>query len=277
MFLYLLIFVVGTFVGSFLNILIDRLKRGETIVWGSSYCEKCGHKLVWNDLVPILSYLGLSGHCRYCRSPIPFWLPVVELVTGLLFVLVVLVLQFLISDFSWLSIATLLHYYIVSSLLLVIFFSDLKYHLIYDQIIYPAIGVTLAYRIFEAFSGMNTYFFSSYAMHNTLYNYILSSLLAAAFFYLLYGLGPKLFHKDTMGLGDVKLSILIGLLLGYPKIIVALYLAFLTGALVGVTLIAAKKAKMKSQIAFGPFLVGATFIVWFWGEKIINKFLISNF
>jgi len=260
MFLYLLIFVVGTFVGSFLNILIDRLKRGETVAWGSSHCEKCGRKLVWNDLVPILSYLGLSGHCRYCRSSIPFWLPVVELVTGLLFVLVALALQFLISDFSRLSIATLLYYYIVSSLLLVIFFSDLKYHLIYDQIIYPAIGITLLYHLFN--------FFTHHELRIT--NYLLSSLLAAAFFYLLYSLGPKLFHKDTMGLGDVKLSILIGLLLGYPKTIVALYLAFLTGALVGVTLIAAKKAKMKSQIAFGPFLVGATFIVWFWGERLVG-------
>jgi len=260
MFSYFLIFVIGTFVGSFLNVLIDRLKRGETIVWGSSRCEKCRRKLVWNDLAPIWSYIRLGGRCRYCHSPIPFWLPVVEIVAGLLFVLIALVFQPLISDFSWLNLATLLHYYIIGSFLLVIFFSDLKYHLIYDQIIYPAIGIMVIYRIFI--------FFTHYELRIT--NYFLSSLLAAAFFYLLHILGPKLFNKDTMGLGDVKLAVLMGLLLGYPKIIIALYIAFLTGALVGVILILVKKAKLKSQIAFGPFLVGATFILWFFGERLME-------
>jgi len=270
---YLLIFVIGTFVGSFLNILIDRPVRGETVVWGSSHCEKCHHKLVWNDLIPVWSYIRLGGRCRYCRSPIPFWLPVAEVATGLLFVLIALVFQPFISDFSWLNIVILLHCYIVSSLLLVIFFSDLKYHLIYDQIIYPAIGTTLAYRIFESFLGTNTHSFPLYTIHNTLYNCIFSSLFAAVFFYLFYILGPKLFRRDTMGLGDVKLAFLMGLLLGYPKIIVALYLAFLTGALIGVILIIAKKAKMKSQIPFGPFLVGATLVAWFWGERIIKSIM----
>jgi len=270
-FYYLLIFVIGAFVGSFLNILIDRLKRGETVVWGSSHCEKCRHKLVWNDLIPIWSYIRLGGHCRYCHSPIPFWLPVVEAATGLLFVLIALVFQPFIFNFSFTIhyLISIIYYFTIPSLLLIIFFSDLKYHLIYDQIIYPAIGITVIYRIFI--------FFTNYQLPIT--NYLFSSLLAAAFFYLLHILGPKLFHKDTMGFGDVKLAVLMGLLLGYPKIIIALYIAFLTGALVGVILILAKKAKLKSQIAFGPFLVGATFVVWFWGERIVEnfQFLISNF
>jgi len=277
MLFYLLIFVIGTFVGSFLNILIDRPARGETVVWGSSHCEKCHHKLVWNDLIPVWSYIRLGGRCRYCRSPIPFWLPVVEVTTGLLFVLATYIFGLTSSDLSMINIAILLYRYITISLLIVIFFSDLKYNLIYDQIIYPAIGITLAYRIFESFLGTNTHSFPLYTIHNTLYNCIFSSLFAAAFFYLLHILGPKLFRRDTMGLGDVKLAFLMGLLLGYPKIIVALYLAFLTGALVGVILMTVKKAKMKSQIAFGPFLAGATLVVWFWGERIINKFLIFNF
>ena len=269
MFSYFLIFVIGAIIGSFLNVLIDRPTRGETVVWGSSHCEKCRHKLVWNDLIPLWSYIRLGGRCRYCHSPIPFWLPLVEAVTGLLFVLIALFFQPLISNFSFTIpyLISIIYYFTVSSLLIVIFFSDLKYHLIYDQIIYPAIGITVIYRIFI--------FFTNYQLSIT--NYLFSSLLAAAFFYLLYWLGPKIFHKDTMGFGDVKLAVLMGLLLGYPKIIIGLYIAFLTGALVGVILILVKKAKLKSQIAFGPFLVGATLIAWFWGEKIINKFLIFNF
>lgn len=262
---YLFIFFFGTFIGSFLNVLIDRPARGETVFWGSSHCEKCNHKLVWNDLIPLWSYIRLGGRCRYCRSPIPFWLPLVELATGLMFVLITCFFSPLSGELSLINIATLLHYYLVGSLLLVIFFSDLKYHLIYDSIVYLAIGVTLLYHLF-CFFMPNVLPITHYALPIT--NYLFSALLSAAFFSLLYALGPKIFRQDTMGLGDVKLAFLMGLLLGYPKIIIALYLAFLTGALVGVILILVKKAERRSQIAFGPFLVGATFVVWFFGEGI---------
>lgn len=264
---YLLIFIFGTFIGSFLNVLIDRPARGETVFWGSSHCEKCNHKLVWNDLIPLWSYIRLGGRCRYCRSPIPFWLPLVELATGLMFVLITCFFSPPSGELSLINIATLLHCYLVGSLLLVIFFSDLKYHLIYDSIVYLAIGVTLLYHLF-CFFMPNVLPITHYPLPIT--NYLFSAFLSAAFFYLLYALGPKIFHQDTMGLGDVKLAFLMGLLLGYPKIIIALYLAFLTGALVGVILILVKKAERRSQIAFGPFLVGATFVVWFFGEGILE-------
>jgi len=263
---YLLIFIFGAFIGSFLNVLIDRPARGETVFWGSSHCEKCNHKLVWNDLIPLWSYIRLGGRCRYCRSPIPFWLPLVELTTGLMFVLISYLFGLTSGiGFSAANIVSLFHYFLVSSLLLVIFFSDLKYHLIYDQIVYTAIGIALLYHLLCLFMP-NVLPITHYALPIT--HYFLSAFFSAAFFYLLYALGPKIFHQDTMGLGDVKLAFLMGLLLGYPKIIIALYLAFLTGALVGVILILVKKAERKSQIAFGPFLVGATFVAWFFREGI---------
>ncbi len=261
---YLLIFVFGTFVGSFLNVLIDRLARGETVVLGRSYCEKCHHQLAWNDLIPIGSYLFLRGRCRYCHSPIPFWLPLVEATTGLLFVLITLVFRSVVFDFSFNIhyLIFIIYYFTISSFLLVIFFSDLKYHLIYDGIVYAALGITLLYYLFVSYSPAPSYQPPAPNYH------LLSSLLAAAFFYLLYLAGPKIFHREAMGLGDVKLAGLMGLLLGYPGIIIALYIAFLTGALVGVILMLIKRAKMQSQIAFGPFLVLATLIVWFWGERV---------
>jgi len=255
-FFIFLIFTVGSFIGSFLNILIDRPARKETVVWGSSYCEKCRHKLAWNDLIPVWSYLFLGGRCRYCRARIPFWLPLVEIVTGLLFILVFWAHRAFLFNFSLTLpyFVSLFYYFALPSLLVVVFFSDLKYHLIYDQITYFAMGITIIY-----------YLFSS---QFSIFNYLLSAISAAAFFYFLYWLGPKVFHKDTMGLGDVKLAVLIGLLLGYPQFLIALYLAFSTGALIGVILILTKKAKWQSQLAFGPFLVAATLVVWFWGEKL---------
>jgi len=259
---YFLIFTVGSFIGSFLNILIDRPARKETVVWGSSYCEKCRHKLAWNDLIPVWSYLFLGGRCRYCRTRIPFWLPLVEIVTGLLFVLVFWIHRAFLFNFSltFPYFVSLFYYFALPSLLVVVFFSDLKYHLIYDQIIYFAAGITIIYHLCSQFLTTN------YQPPAT--NYLLSAISAAAFFYFLYWLGPKVFHKDTMGLGDVKLAALIGLLLGYPHFLIALYLAFLTGALIGVILILIRKAKWQSQLAFGPFLVAATLVVWFWGEEI---------
>lgn len=264
---YLLVFFFGTFIGSFLNVLIDRPARGETVFWGSSHCEKCNHKLVWNDLIPLWSYIRLGGRCRYCRSPIPFWLPVVEVTTGLLFVLATYIFGLTSSNLSMINMAIWLYGYMAISLLIVIFFSDLKYHLIYDSIVYLAIGTALLCHLF-CFFMPNVLPITHYALPIT--NYFFSAFLSAAFFYLLYALGPKIFHQDTMGFGDVKLAFLMGLLLGYPKIIIALYLAFLTGALVGVILILVKKAEMRSQIAFGPFLVGATFVVGFFGEGILE-------
>ncbi|MBP8590883.1 prepilin peptidase [Candidatus Shapirobacteria bacterium] len=257
---YLLIFIFGTFIGSFLNVLIDRPARGETVVWGGSYCEKCRHKLAWHDLIPLFSYLRLGGRCRYCRSPIPFWLPVVELTTGLTFVLITYFFLPLgaIDELSLANVANLSFSYVLASLLLVIFFADLKYQLVYDQVVYAAVGLTLLYRLFPS---------PNYQLPTPNYS-LLSALAATLFFYLLYFLGPKIFHQDTMGLGDVELVFLMGIFLGYPKIIIALYLAFLTGALSGVILILGKKAKMKSQIPFGPFLVASTFISWFFGEQI---------
>ena len=149
---YLLVFFFGTFIGSFLNVLIDRPARGETVFWGSSHCEKCNHKLVWNDLIPLWSYISLGGHCRYCRSPIPFWLPVVEVTTGLLFVLATYIFGLTSSNLSMINMAIWLYGDMAISLLIVIFFSDLKYHLIYDQIVYTAIGITLLYRLFSFFT-----------------------------------------------------------------------------------------------------------------------------
>ena len=109
LFFYLLIFTFGIFIGSFLNILIDRPARGETVVWGSSHCEKCRHKLVWDDLIPIWSYIRLGGRCRYCHSPIPFFLLVVEALTGGLFVLITYFFSPLSNGLSLISIVTLLH------------------------------------------------------------------------------------------------------------------------------------------------------------------------
>ena len=247
------IFFFGGMIGSFLGVVVERFYRDETIISGHSHCSHCHHQLVWYDLVPFFSYLYLRGRCRYCHSPIPFFLPLIELVTGAIFLLLFYYLKPA-AAFFW---PVIFSSYFLASCLIIIFFSDLKYHLIYDRIIIFAILSVLILRLINA---------------SNLFIYLLSALGADGFFYLLHWLGPKIFGKPAMGWGDIKLAALMGLFLGFPDIVIALYLSFLSGALTGIVLIAAKKVKMKSEIPFGCFLVSATFAVWFWNSQLMSLF-----
>ena len=242
-----LIFSFGLLLGSFLNCLVYRLneaKNWRNFFFGRSYCPKCKRNLCWFDNIPLFSFLFLKGKCRWCHSPIPWRYPLVELATGILSVMVYL--------FSVGPVVNLIFNLIIVYALIVIFLSDLLYRTIPDQIVYPVIAIALLWLI------INQQWLS-----------ILSGLGAALFFLFLV----LLTRWQGMGLGDVKLAGLMGLILGFPSIIVALYLAFLTGALVGVILILMKRKKLRSEIAFGPFLVLSTLIALFWGEKIWYFFL----
>lgn len=230
---------MGLSVGSFLNCWVYRLNHGLSVVRGRSFCPRCRHKLSWLDNIPLLSFILLRGRCRHCRSSIASYYPLVELAAGLL---TVLVISYQLSVISL----------IVAYLLLAIFVSDWLYQTIPDQIVFPAVGLAIFYLI------LNT----QYSILNT----FLSGLAAAGFFWSLV----VLTKGKGMGTGDVKLAALMGLLLGWPKIILAIALAFLTGAIMGVILVLKGKKTMASQIAFGPFLVVATFVGLFWGERIIK-------
>lgn len=235
------IFVCGLCVGSFLNVLIYRLPRGLGFVKSRSFCPKCRKKIGWIDNVPVLSFLMLRGRCRYCKSHISWRYPLVELATGGIFLL------------SYLSRLDILGYPLFCGLI-VIFFIDLEHQIIPDEILLPLIGLFLI----KIFFPLTTY----YLLLNTLFSAVGSALFLFVIHLITKGRG--------MGFGDVKLAFLMGLVLGYPKVIVAFYFAFLTGALVGVTLIVLRKAKFGQKIAFGPFLAAGTFVAYLWGEKIIS-------
>lgn len=260
-FLFFLLFLLGLCVGSFLNVLIYRLPRSLSIT-GRSFCPKCKKKIPWRDNLPILSFILLGGRCRFCRSPIGIQYPVVELTTGVLFVLVYLfhlrgvfpplagplhlqgTLSFLILPYQLLLI----------SALIVVFFTDLKSQIIPDQIVYPAIFFSLIFLISQS--------------PNIPISPILSASGAALFFLTLV----VVTRGRGMGWGDVKLAGLMGLILGFPKIIVALYLAFLTGAIIAVILVLVGKKRFGQSIPFGPFLSGATIASLFWGQNLWQIF-----
>ena len=267
-----IIFLLGSAIGSFLNVVICRLETGEGIVKKRSHCVKCGQVLVWYDLIPIVSFLWLGGKCRKCKEKISWQYPLVEIATGLLFILIFWSLGFGAWDFignlsfvisHWVVIGCLL--YIVCSLL-VIFVYDLRHYIIPDVVLFPAIGVALVYRLFGvlSFENLNLFRISDFGFRiwQLFWPYLLSALGASAFFLAII----LITRGKGMGLGDAKLSFLIGLMLGWPNILAALFLAFFIGAIVGVGLILWGKKTMKSQIPFGPFLISGTVILLFFGQ-----------
>ena len=246
-------FVLGTICGSFLNCVIYRLEVSKSFLKGRSYCPHCKHILDWRDLIPIFSFFILRGKCRYCHKPISLQYPLVELATGLLFVFTTYNLQPITYNLKILL--NLGYQLLVVSCLVIIFVYDLKHYIIPDKVIYPAIIFALIFNFFthQKFGG---------GFNNT----ILSAFGAAAFFLTIVLIS----RGKWMRIGDIKLAFLMGLFLGWPKILVALFFAFFTGAIIGIGLILAKKKKLKSEVPFGPFLVTGTFIALFWGQVLID-------
>ena len=220
----------GFFVGSFLNVLADRLPVGENVLWGRSHCDACKKTLRWFELIPLLSFLAVSGRCLRCHTKLSWEYPAVEALTGLAYGLIVA--SFFFSN-PWYC-ASLL---IVTSALIVIFVADLKYFIIPDSMIVVALLGTLVVLIPQS--------------PTVWINHIFTAVISGCFFYALW-YGTK---KKGLGFGDVKFSFLMGFFLGFPQIITAMYVAFLTGAGLGVILILGHKKSLKSRVPFGPFLI----------------------
>lgn len=290
--LLVFIFLFGLIVGSFLNCLIYRLETGESFLKGRSFCPYCKHVLSWQELIPIFSFLILKGKCRYCRRKISLQYPLVEVATGILFLLPFSPSLSYLLDGRLIFKLDLLFYWLISSFFIVIFVYDLKHYLIPDKIIYPAIASAFLYRLFGALdSNLPTIlpafgwapfriwdlfrrppnFFGAveFRIFETLGNPFVSAFLVSAFFLIIVLVS----RGRWMGAGDIKLAFCIGLFLGWPKILVALFLAFLIGATIGIGLIIFGKKTLKSEIPFGPFLVLGTFLAMFFGEKIFNYYL----
>lgn len=252
--LFFCISLLGICIGSFLNVLIDRLPRKETILRGRSHCDSCKKVLSWKDLIPVFSFLFLRGKCRGCKSSIGLRTPLVELLTGFLFVITLYTLAF--QTITILSIITLLFYLFIISVLLVIFFCDIYYGIIPNAVLYPAFFVTVIFTLIT-----KPHLFLSY---------LLCSLAAGGFFFLLF----LITRGRGMGFGDVKYAFFLGFLLGFPQVIVALYIAFLTGAIIASILVLWRKKKfVGGTIPFGPFLVLGTIASLYGGNMLLGKIL----
>ena len=243
------IFIFGLIVGSFLNVLIDRIPKGKDIVFKPSHCDHCRRKLMVLDLIPLFSFIFLRGRCRYCRTKISLQNPLVELSCGFLFVYVFSVYSKINSDY-WL----LLYQWTVTAALIVIFTVDLKKRIIPDQIIVFLTVITFIYQL-------------TYSRGSLFLTVAIGFITAGVFLFLVL-----ITRGRGMGLGDVKYAFFMGYYLSWPKVLISFYLAFLTGALLSLILVIMGRKSLKSTIAFGPFLVVATFIADYYGGTIISYF-----
>lgn len=201
-----------------------------------SFCDYCGRQLRWYENIPVLSWIIQGGKSRCCQTPLPRSYPIVELLVGGLFVLVGFNLV------GWLVIALL----VFSAVF------DAKYMILPDFSTLALIIIALLGVVFDEVN---------------IVPYLVSVGAGAGFLLLL----NLLTRGKGMGMGDVKLAIFMGLFLGWPKMLVAMYLAFITGAVVGLGWLVLKKKKRKSEIAFGPFLILGTGIAWYYGNRIWEK------
>ncbi len=243
------IFLFGAAIGSFSNVCIYRLPKKISIITPSSQCPNCGKNISPFDNIPIISFLILRGRCRYCQSSISWRYPIVELITGLIFLS--LYLNFRISPLFFI-------YALLCTSLIIIAFIDLEYKIIPDVITLPGIiiGLTLSLTM----------------PHITVINSIKGLLIGGGLFYAI-----AIISRGGMGGGDIKLIAMVGSFLGWKNVLLTIFLGSLFGSIVGIVLIILKKKNRKDMVPFGPFLSLGAIISIFFGRDLIYLWLTITF
>ncbi|TFD25481.1 MULTISPECIES: prepilin peptidase [Cryobacterium] len=264
--------ILGALIGSFLNVVIYRIPAGRSIVSPPSSCSSCGARIRPYDNIPVVSWLVLRGKCRDCQAPISPRYPMVELGTGVVFAIVALWV-FSTADFGWAGVTTndntlaiqliaLVAFLYLAAISVALAMIDLDTHTLPNKILLPAYPVAAVLLTAAALVAGEP-------------GRVLTALIGAAALFGLY-LALALISPGGMGLGDVKLAGLLGLYLGYlgwGPLIVGAFGAFLLGGVFGLILLATHKAKRRSGIPFGPWMLLAAWLGVFFGDQIAIGYL----
>ena len=235
-YIYIIIFIFGSIMGSFLNVLSVRLSNNESILYPRSHCHCCQHRLRWYELIPIVSYIIQKGKSRCCNNRIPISYLLIEVITGVLYCT-----AYHSFDFSYNLVISLIF---ISSLITIIV-TDIEYMIILDEII--AIASILIILLELIFFGLE------YTADK-----IIAGILAFITMYVIKLIGDKLFKRESMGGGDIKLMFLFGIVIGYPLCICDIFLATFIAFPVAVYMLFSRKDNL---IPFGPFLAMAAILI----------------
>jgi len=245
----IIIFIIGLVIGSFSNVCIYRLPRNESLVRPGSHCPQCSKPIPFYDNIPIISYLLLKGKCRYCGQSIPPQYPIVELATGLFYLAL-----YLFYGLQPIAIV----YMLLCTLLIIISFIDLRERIIPDVLSVPFIIIGFA--------------FSFFLRNINPLDSLLGILAGGGSLLLIAIVGSKLFKKEAMGGGDIKLAAMLGAFLGWQLTLLSLFLGFFLGSVIGVLIMVTSKNK-NDVIPFGPFIALGAMISMFWGRTIIHWYM----
>lgn len=231
--------------GSFYNVLATRLPIGKSIIKPGSHCESCNHKLKWYENIPLISYIIQKGKCKNCGTQISFDVFLSELATGVLFL------------FSYLYFGISYNFFIMlilSSLCVIIFVSDFKYMIILDSpLIVSGVLVIILKTIYYGYK--------------TIIPTLISGIITFFVMLLVGFIGKKMYKRDALGGGDIKLSFVIGMILGVQVAMVSLIFSTFLALPYALATIVLKK---DSEVPFGPFIVASLFIVFLYYDKFYN-------
>jgi leader peptidase (prepilin peptidase)/N-methyltransferase len=251
---FVLIFIFGLVIGSFLNVCIYRMPRNESLVFPGSRCVFCKKPIPWYDNIPLLSYLMLRARCRACHEKISFRYFAVELISAIAFL--ILFINFGLNYIFWV-------YSLLTFCLIVITFIDLEFQLIPDSI--SLIGIFAGVMLSIIFPGLQ----NAFTWEKAFLNSVSGALVGGGLIYLTGALGQLAFKKESMGGGDVKLMAMLGAFLGWKMAALIFFLAPFFGAPVGIYV---KFIKKQDIIPYGPYISLAGFVAMVWGHKILGLF-----
>ncbi len=243
--IYIYLFIVGAVLGSFYTVIGMRRPLGKSIIKPRSHCENCNHELKWYELIPIISYVILKGRCRKCNEEISFVYPLTEILSGILFVL---------SYMTYKISGNTLIMLFLASLLVIIYVSDFKYFVILDG---PLIIFGLLILIAKYFTlGLKSTLFA-----------LIAGLLLMTVMLLIKIFGDKIFKRESLGGGDIKLAVVMGIALGFKMGLVAFVLSSFIALPYACYILLKNKG---DEMPLGPFLITATLLVFALMEPITN-------
>lgn len=243
--LYIYIVFIGTLLGSFFNVVGIRVPKKETLM-GRSHCNNCDHQLGWLELLPIIGYIAIGGKCKNCKSKISIKYPLIELLTGIIFLVSYIILRDFMVEYILIV--------VFISLMTIVTVSDIYYKIVPDIILVVFLPIILTLRILSPVMPW--------------YIGLLGGILAFGFLYLIALYGKKRFKQDALGGGDIKLYFLIGLVLGVEYV----FLSLIFAGIFGIIYVAIHRKREPGYIAFVPFIYAGSLVAYFFGKIIVDYY-----
>lgn len=280
----ILLFLFGISIGSFLNVFLGRYNPDKdnflslSRTKGRSHCDSCGKTLRWFELIPLVSFFIQRGKCRSCKKGISSVDSIIELASGIIFISVPLMLHkfsiFWFLQSHWIFITSSIIWILVMLALISVIYVDTKFYVIPNVLNFSIFILAIAWvallNIFTKVNSFNVSFLHQYSQvfpvfNNQLWNSIFGMAFGALFFFLIVYLSKG----KGMGIGDVKLIGALGLLFGWPDILVIIMLAFIIGSIYSLALMLFKKKKFRDKVQFGPFISIGVILTFYFGFQLL--------